>query len=666
MTDINSIFNKTGISATKKRGLDDLSNLVKRYKSDLEDEPTSEGQSVVHDDFKRNGASADLPPDEPLEDDEGGRFFGGGLTEEQREVLDYVDKYEDQGEDEKYDAGWVRRQITKLNRLIQRNAQLRAKFYDKPQKFLESEEGLDAAVKSLSVLTEHSKLYPSFVENDGLKIFGDLFAHENSDIVVDAVQVFEELTDEDTKAEDVDMKFLLNGAIDAGLLDALITNLGRLDNSKGVRGSDEKQADEGENEEIERTGVFQILNVVENFSAFQDTVDILFIDNTSKRRVGDTGLLPWLLQRVLVKEKPVSQNMQYAAEVLSIILQKSKISRVHFCQQEYTNKDLGELSGVDVLLRILAGYRHSDPPVEEPEETEMFENVFDSLAIIVQDLVGKDKLLEYEGIDLLLLFVKNGGKHGKARAVKVLDYALSSGSSSQLATDFVNNDGLRVIFKLFMSSRFADAKNHRSAAREKNSTSHISLDAVLGIIASLFRTLPDSSPQKVKLLVRFVEKNFEKLERLLLFRDFTTEQIDRVNIIIDGERATFMKARPNQKEEVEDWEAELGAREAEWYIQRLEDGLFRLQLIDTIIAWLVAEDDEGDLGIKDNVVKKLAETKATLEDVKNTLEGYRQDILPKTPTTEKGNVDGATEEELEQRQEATDLAEMLAVLIEFL
>ncbi|KAK9370546.1 Catenin-beta-like protein [Lipomyces kononenkoae] len=663
MTDVKSIFNKPGDS--KKRRLDDLSNLVKRYKSGLDDEPSGLETSGVNDDNgdKQDVDFIDSRLDEPLEDDEGGRFFGSGLTEEQHEYLDYVDMHENQAEDEKYDAAWVRRQITKLNRIMQRNSQLRAKFYDKPQKFLESEEELDTAVKTLSVLTEHSALYPSFVEQDGLKIFGDLFAHENSDIVVDAVQVFEELTDEDTKADDTDMNVLLHGAIDAGLLDALITNLSRLDESKGANENDQKQPDEVQIEDPERSGVFQILNVIENFSSYQETADVLFIDGTSKRRVGDTGLLPWLLQRILVKEKPVSQNMQYAAEVLSIILQKSRIARMHFCQHEYANKDLGELSGVDVLLRILAGYRRFDPPAEEPEEMEMFENVFDSLAIIVQDPTGKDKLLEYEGIDLLILVLKNGGRRGKARAIKVVDYALSSGLSSQLATDLVNNDGLAVIFKLFMSSRFADAKNHRSAARENNT---VSIDAVLGIVASLFRNLPDSSSQKVKLLARFVEKDFEKLDRLLLFRDLTVKRIDRVDIIIGAERATFTATKPKQKEAVEDWEAELEAREAEWYIRRLEDGLFRLQLIDTVIAWLVAEDDEGDLGIKNYIVNKLVETKATLDHVKNTLEAYREGILPKTPSTDNGGVDGATEEEQEQKQEATDLAEMLAVLCEFL
>lgn len=41
-----------------------------------------------------------LPPDEPNEiiDDEEGRFFGGGITNDTADVLDFIDK-QDQGDD---------------------------------------------------------------------------------------------------------------------------------------------------------------------------------------------------------------------------------------------------------------------------------------------------------------------------------------------------------------------------------------------------------------------------------------------------------------------------------------------------------------------------------------------------------------------------------------
>ncbi|KAK9467551.1 Catenin-beta-like protein [Lipomyces arxii] len=668
MTDINSLFKKSSESstagpATKKRRLDDLSSLLDKYKSGTSDDSSLPGPSKVRDDLDDNVAeNADLP-DEPLEDEEGGRFFGGGLSEEQKDVIDFVNNYDDQLGDEKYDKVWIRKQISKLDRIIKRNTQQRVKFYDNPSKFLDSEEELDRTIKSLSVLTEHTELYPAFVEHEGLQMISSLLAHENTDIVVGAIQLFEELTDEDVQAEEADLEVLLTAAAESGMLDELIVNLTRLDDSRRVRGSEDKPIREGEDEEPERAGVFQILNVIENFTALQTTTDILLVNNSGKGGAGDTSLLPWLLQRILVKEKPVSQNKQYAAEVLSIILQKSRISRLHFARQEYNDKNLGELSGVDALLRALASYRHFDPPVEDVEAVEFFENVFDSLSIVVQEDLGKDKLLENEGVELLLMIVKSGGKHGKARAVKVLDYALSSGGSSPLAIDFVNNSGLVPLFKQFMSSRFAEAKYHRSA--EKGSVSHVSLDALLGIIGSLFRNLPESSEQKLKLVARFVEKSYEKIARLLQLRNFTTERMDRTDIVIEGERTAFLKTKPTKADDLEDWESDLEVRDAEWYLQRLDNGGYRLQLIDIVIAWLVAEDGDDDLGIKTEILKQLKEGNATLNDVKNTLEAYRNEIMPKSEF-EEGEVSSDANEDAEQRYEASDLAEMLTVLMEFL
>ncbi|KAK7202758.1 Catenin-beta-like protein [Myxozyma melibiosi] len=665
---IDSLFKRTADSTSshssnvpvaKKRRLDELSNLVDKYKNSTDDDLPSTVQDKLDDGQDDSAAVSDLPDD----DDEGGRFFGGGLTENQKDVLDYVDTVEqDLAEEEKFDSAWVRKQVTKLDRLIKKNAQLRARYSDTPQKFLESEAELDSAVKSLSILTEHTDLYPIFVEQKGLDAFEALLAHENSDIVVDAIQVLDELIDEDTQAEETDLRALIDGMFEAGLVDSLITNLSRLDDSRRARGIEDQETTEGEEVEAERAGVFQILSVIESLTALTGTADKLLINTSpAARQQGDTGLLPWLLQRILVKEKPLSQNKQYAAEVLSIILQNSHVSRIQFINQVYNDSVLGELAGVDVLLRALSPYRRFDPPAEQVEETEFFENIFDALAVIVQEPLGKDKFLENEGVDLLLLFVKSGGKHGKSRAIKTLDYALASGASGPLALDFVNNDGLPILFKLLMSSRFTDAKNH--GARERRSgDAHVSLDAVLGIISSLLRNLGESSKQKMKLLARFVEKNYEKLGRLMLFRTITVERVDRVDIVINAERDAFVKTKPSNPELLEDWEADREANEAEWYLRRMDDGVFRLQLIDTILAWLVAEDDDGDLGIKTHIVEFLKKKGTSFADLKATLTAFKQDITP----GEVGDDEEMTEEEAEQRAEALDQSEMLTVLIDFL
>jgi len=75
--------------------------------------------------------------DAPGEDEEGGRFFGGGVNEKQAEILDYVDAQEKEAgaaEPEKVNAAWLRKKALGFERLINKNAEMRGKFEDEPHK----------------------------------------------------------------------------------------------------------------------------------------------------------------------------------------------------------------------------------------------------------------------------------------------------------------------------------------------------------------------------------------------------------------------------------------------------------------------------------------------------------------------------------------------------
>lgn len=54
-------------------------------------------------------AGPELPPDEeePLPDDDEGRFFGGGLTKDTADVMDFIDQ-QDEDETVRLDAGSVK------------------------------------------------------------------------------------------------------------------------------------------------------------------------------------------------------------------------------------------------------------------------------------------------------------------------------------------------------------------------------------------------------------------------------------------------------------------------------------------------------------------------------------------------------------------------------
>lgn len=101
-----------------------------------------------------------------------------------------------------------------------------------------------------------------------------------------------------------------------------------------------------------------------------------------------------------------------------------------------------------------------------------------------------------------------------------------------------------------------------------------------------------------------MEKDYEKIEKLVKLRRDYASRVSPVEQIIQKERTRFTK----EEQEV---------MEAEWLSRRFDAGLFALQLIDVILAWLVAEDD----GAKKKIVSILSDRDEDLSLIRNTLQG---------------------------------------------
>lgn len=66
---------------------------------------------------------------------------------------------------------------------------------------MSSEADLDADIKALSILSEHSELYSEFAQLGCVSSLVSLLAHENTDIAIDAIEIISELIDEDVDSE---------------------------------------------------------------------------------------------------------------------------------------------------------------------------------------------------------------------------------------------------------------------------------------------------------------------------------------------------------------------------------------------------------------------------------------------------------------------------------
>lgn len=559
MTSVDDLFKKPNLpqgSIKRKFEAPDAQQAYKAFKPSNGSSPRGQtnGATVEDADDDDLEAGPSLPPEDEDEDEEG-RFFGGGVTRDAANALDYLNEQdgEEDFREENIDSSWLKKLANSFEKKVAKNAELRARYDGEPQKFMASEADLDAEVKSWSLLSEHPELYAELAASDSVPNLVGLLAHENTDIAIGAIEIISELLDEDVEAEQEQWDALAGAFLDADLMDLLMSNLARLD----------------ENEESDRSGLYHSLAVMESLASQRAIAE----------RIGTEKMLTWLCDRIAKPEKPISQNKQYAAEVLQVLLQTSSIIRKRLAQ---------DIDGVDLFLQLISAYRKHDPEKDSTEE-EFAENVFDGLTCVVDEPEGKAKFIEAEGLELALIMLKEGS-FSKLRALRLLDHAVggtgeAAAAAMEVCLRFVEAAGLKTIFSMFM-------KKHDSTS----TTEHL-----LGIFSALLRLLPGESAERIRTLAKFTEKDYTKITKLCQLRKEYASRIGAVDEEIKLEK---------QMMDVDDY----AEREDEWFSRRLDGGLFCLQMVDTVLAWLVAEDEGAKAHVRSQL-GGLAEVRKSLQEM---------------------------------------------------
>ncbi|CDO75579.1 hypothetical protein BN946_scf184858.g19 [Trametes cinnabarina] len=554
----------------------------------VEDED-EEGQPSMDADFAPGGDA-----DYFTEEDDEGRFFGGGLTKEQKDILNIFDRAG--GEEARVDleamnAVAVRRLLSRFEKAVNKNQDQRSKYPDDPTKFIDSEADLDIALKALLPLAQSPVVaYPEIIRSGAVERLIGMLSHENMDIVIDVVEVIHEFTDEDVgnEAEEEEegegsredaFKQLVQSFLDNAILELLVDNLNRFN----------------EEEESDRQGLFHVLGIFENLLGFNAEL--------STQLVSKTKILPWLLNRV--ESTKHDENRSYAAEVLSILLQDNRPNRLQ----------LGKLGGVETIMKILSRYRKRDPV--DAEETEFMENLFDVLCSALGEPEIKEQFLELEGVDLMVLMMKDK-MQARSRAIKVLDYAMSGPAGTAACQTFVEALGLKSLFSSFMGK---STKKQKAAAGHAASedTAH-----TLGIVSSLLSNLASDSPARIRLLAKFVENNYEKPEKLLEIREAAQSRLKVTDKEIEDEKKRMEAEGEEMESEMQDL----------WYLRRLDGGLFTLQTVDYILAWIAMEDD----GVRAHIQKLLDRKNQSFKDIVKTLQIFHDNV---DEDTADANPDGA-------------------------
>lgn len=103
---------------------------------------------------------------------------------------------------------------------------------------------------------------------------------------------------------------------------------------------------------------------------------------------------------------------------------------------------------------------------------------------------------------------------------------------------------------------------------------------ILGILSSLFSNLASDSVPRIRLLSKFADSEYEKVDRLLEIRESVITRLR----ITDREIAA---AKAEAAEEGEDDEDNADM----WELRRMDGGLFTLQTVDYLLGWICMEDD---------------------------------------------------------------------------
>lgn len=102
--------------------------------------------------------------------------------------------------------------LLSLEKKVLRNQEMRIKFSDLPEKFMESELELNDELQKMHIVSTVPEYYPVLVETRVVATLLGLLAHDNTDVSLAVVDLVQELTDVDTLSEHLEE---IEGFVDA-------------------------------------------------------------------------------------------------------------------------------------------------------------------------------------------------------------------------------------------------------------------------------------------------------------------------------------------------------------------------------------------------------------------------------------------------------------------
>lgn len=374
-----------------------------------------------------------------------------------------------------------------LSNLEQRHAEnqkLRIKYSDDPAKFATSETEVYATLDELQSISTQPELYHVLISKKAVPILISLLAHENTDISAKVIHILQEMVDLDEVEGQEATERLIEELNKENIVALLVSNLSRLKES-----------------------VKEEANAINNSLAIIESL----IDYDSQiATVSPKPLIQWMLKRLKANSEFNSVKLSIS-ELLSVLLMNAHENRLL----------LGELNGLEVLLKQLAYYRRIAPVTGD--EHEFLEQIVNCLCTCIQDCdQNRELFFEEEGVHLIELILrekKEAAKKSniKLSSLKLFNHVLATDKNNdpivaKCCSKFVEIFGLRVLFPIFNNPKLALSEKVKK--REYHQILNEIEEHTAAIMLALLKYCQNNEYIQ-RILVKFAESNFEKLNRLI-------------------------------------------------------------------------------------------------------------------------------------------------------
>ena len=448
----------------------------------------------------------------------------------------------------------LEKQVAILKRQLARNAQARVHFSSDPRKWETSETSLHEATVHLSNVAATPERYAALVSCGGVEALVHVLAHPNIDIVSAALCTLAELNDMEGEAVvdnylGLHQNLVATGAFEA-TVDAILEHT-----SKDALSKDD--------------GVHEVL-----------AHGLQFIDHACELRSNDTFGIPITkrLTQLLVSllqtseqepnpketpNDPLNDNLPPTiariVETLALLLHDASEASSAFVESD----------GIRAL--ISCARLHSTK--KGAEAVEAARNVLAVLCdVLLNCRIGKSKFVDGNGVETMVEFARNHTalRHG---SMKVLDFACLACEVAVLRA--FSAGALGVLFAVL-------AKFRRDKDYSSNDSEHI-----LSILFSMFRYA--NVDARDRLLFKFWASGGARIDTLLTFYTRCAHQIRAIDenhsqYLMTGVGGSSLRniADPEEADNA--------------YLQRLDAGLFMLQLTGVIITHLLVYTPDENIG----------------------------------------------------------------------